>query len=573
MSKSKLRSGKAARPAKAKPSLRKTPIKASKPKLTPTSKPKSKSKPQIRPKPETLLEPKVHTKKLSTTAVKTLGKIKRAVVKEIRASVPGIRAIASTVKQIVASELSANPETRAPISIPAVPDSAEPPALVKSETKSPVAAKGSAPIPIKAAALFKATQSLPEKQSLPAPSKAGPVGKPAPVKLPFKIPAILLEGDEPAKTAARDAGKAGAAPLAPPGSSAYGSGRLTATPRDPHCLYVHWDFTWEQQQQFNSASVHGAMVLRVKSDRSGELTQVHLHPDSRHWFVHVPDANVIYQAALGYYQADGGWVRVAESLEARTPSDQVAQDKTVRFARMPEERREVHQKSSEQRAELPSHLGQPRFEVRERHESLQGVIPPDVSVPLEFLPPRSDGSANWTSTQEEALEELVLGWLTRPQWFESGQIDQLVQGRTQRKRPRLDQGFAFPAPSSAEIALAALAPERGEAISSQALVPEQPRQRNFWFNINAELIVYGATEPNATVTIGNRPIRLRRDGSFSYRFALPDGYYELPAVATSLDGESRRANLRFTRSSEYQGEVGAHPQDQALKVPAPENTV
>ena len=48
---------------------------------------------------------------------------------------------------------------------------------------------------------------------------------------------------------------------------------------------------------------------------------------------------------------------------------------------------------------------------------------------------------------------------------------------------------------------------------------------------------------------------------------------KLPAVARSLDGDSRRANLRFTRSSEYQGEVGAHPQDQELKVPAPENTV
>src|SRR5688572_31722682 len=32
----------------------------------------------------------------------------------------------------------------------------------------------------------------------------------------------------------------------------------------------------------------------------------------------------------------------------------------------------------------------------------------------------------------------------------------------------------------------------------------------------------------ATVTIGGRPIRLRPDGSFSYRFSLPDGEYELP---------------------------------------------
>ena len=178
---------------------------------------------------------------------------------------------------------------------------------VKSETPSPSAEKVSAPVPKQAAALFKATQSLPEKELLPTPSEAAPPGKPAPMKIPFKIPAILLEGDEPAKMATRGGGKAGGASTVRPGpSGAYGSGRLTATPRDPHCLYLHWDFTWEQQQQFNAASVHGAMVLRVKSDRAGELTQIHLHQDSRHWFVHVPDANAIYQVELGYYQADGG---------------------------------------------------------------------------------------------------------------------------------------------------------------------------------------------------------------------------------------------------------------------------
>ena len=28
------------------------------------------------------------------------------------------------------------------------------------------------------------------------------------------------------------------------------------------------------------------------------------------------------------------------------------------------------------------------------------------------------------------------------------------------------------------------------------------QKKGFWFNVNAELIIYGATEPNATVTIG-----------------------------------------------------------------------
>ena len=92
--------------------------------------------------------------------------------------------------------------------------------------------------------------------------------------------------------------------------------------------------------------------------------------------------------------------------------------------------------------------------------------------------------------------------------------------------------------------------------------------KGFWFNINAELIIYGATEPDAKVTIAGREVKLRPDGSFSFRFALPDGQYELPVVAVSADQtDGRAAELEFSRRTEYHGEVGVHPQDPKLKPP------
>ena len=98
------------------------------------------------------------------------------------------------------------------------------------------------------------------------------------------------------------------------------------------------------------------------------------------------------------------------------------------------------------------------------------------------------------------------------------------------------------------------------------------RPKGFWFNVNAELIVYGATEPTAKVTLGGHEIKLRADGSFSFHFALPDGKYDLPAVAVSADNtEARAADLKFNRETEYIGDVGAHPQDPALKPPLSEN--
>ena len=51
----------------------------------------------------------------------------------------------------------------------------------------------------------------------------------------------------------------------------------------------------------------------------------------------------------------------------------------------------------------------------------------------------------------------------------------------------------------------------------------QARRKGFWFNVNAELIIYGATEPDAQVTIGGRVIKLRPDGTLQLSFC-PAGW-------------------------------------------------
>ena len=64
--------------------------------------------------------------------------------------------------------------------------------------------------------------------------------------------------------------------------------------------------------------------------------------------------------------------------------------------------------------------------------------------------------------------------------------------------------------------------------------------RDFHFEIDAELIVYGATEPNAKVTLQGEPVQLRPDGTFTVRFSLPDSRQIIPAVAASPDGVEER---------------------------------
>ncbi|MBI3409274.1 MAG: DUF4912 domain-containing protein [Planctomycetes bacterium] len=78
------------------------------------------------------------------------------------------------------------------------------------------------------------------------------------------------------------------------------------------------------------------------------------------------------------------------------------------------------------------------------------------------------------------------------------------------------------------------------------------KSRQFWFQLDAELIVYGATEANAKVTLQGEPVKLRPDGTFTMRFSLPDSRQIIPATAASADGvEERTVVLAVERNTKH----------------------
>ncbi len=85
--------------------------------------------------------------------------------------------------------------------------------------------------------------------------------------------------------------------------------------------------------------------------------------------------------------------------------------------------------------------------------------------------------------------------------------------------------------------------------------------RQFWLVVDCELIVYGATEPDASVTVQGKPIKLRPDGTFTLRFALPDGKQVIPVKAVSADELEERTITpivsRETKSSQVLKEMAA----------------
>ena len=56
------------------------------------------------------------------------------------------------------------------------------------------------------------------------------------------------------------------------------------------------------------------------------------------------------------------------------------------------------------------------------------------------------------------------------------------------------------------------------------------------FQLEAELIDYGTTHPDAAVSLQGEAVDLRKDGSFTMRYSLPEGRQIIPAVAVSRDG-------------------------------------
>jgi hypothetical protein len=349
----------------------------------------------------------------------------------------------------------------------------------------------------------------------------------------LSVPQILLEGDEPASPIMTGPGqKYALGPTAPAGQfgdeeaalpEAYGTGKLVLVARDPHWLYAYWDLTLEQQRRHNALSADRHLVLRVHpgAKEAQAPNEAHVHPESRHWFIHVDRAETQYVAELGYYQPRRQWATIAISLPIITPADAPSTDQAVRFATIPADVR-----------------------LTQLAALAKQTVPADLP-PLE-------------AARERALAELVGHYLVHQDAMNSVEIAELVGRRGEQEI------------SAAQAGLPATLGGEGESVSSPTAAAKH-RPAGFWVNINAELVIYGATESDASVTIGGRPIQLHPDGTFSFRFSLPDGDHALTVSAMSAQGDLRQAELKLSRRTEHHGEVGAAPQDQSLKLPAAEN--
>ncbi len=79
------------------------------------------------------------------------------------------------------------------------------------------------------------------------------------------------------------------------------------------------------------------------------------------------------------------------------------------------------------------------------------------------------------------------------------------------------------------------------SMGSEGGRPQPPQSEDFWLVAHTELIVYGATEPTAKLTIQGQSVMLNNDGTFSVRFALPDGQQIIPIKAVNESDTQERS--------------------------------
>jgi len=86
---------------------------------------------------------------------------------------------------------------------------------------------------------------------------------------------------------------------------------------------------------------------------------------------------------------------------------------------------------------------------------------------------------------------------------------------------------------------------------------DEDRVSDFQLEVDAEMIVYGATQPGSYVTLQGEPIKLQPDGTFRVRVDLPNKRQVLPIIASTADGVERQTVVlaveRNTKSMEPLG--------------------
>lgn len=304
----------------------------------------------------------------------------------------------------------------------------------------------------------------------------------------------------------------------------YGTKKLFLVARDPQWVFAYWDWTWQQYQEAAHAAHDGKVFLQLYWNNGHRAQQIQINESSRNWYLHVGQPDTAFYAELGYYRADGAFEVLSRSGIITTPRDNLSWKTDAKFVTIP-----FHYSFAQLFDMIKNHI-LPDEELADALARLQ-----EDGFPFPFA---VHAGTPLNTEQHNELLNMLSGDVTRRRWVGSLEI-------TETLRRRLSEMVSSGQWTSSFGGSSMSSPFGGSS-----------RGRGFHMHVNAELIIYGGTDPDAKVRIDGQDITLRPDGTFSYHFTFPDGKFHIPISATAPDGEeTRSAMLSFLRLSAYDGDV------------------
>lgn len=314
----------------------------------------------------------------------------------------------------------------------------------------------------------------------------------------------------------------------PPLPDGYGESRIVLMPRDPQWAYAYWDTPHTHKENLRN---QGGERLALRLYDVTDVDLAHQSPHgmqqfdceemARQWYLQIPVSDRDYRVEIGYLASDGRWLVLATSNTVRIPPV------------------------------YPSDWTEEHFATVGWEENLQGktlmtLVDPRVATPEEV----TLHDQMFALSQASELQRVSGSIFGSMQHVPGSMVPQ--QSISSDVFPSgVGMGLAPGAPVFPGLNMSGLNVS-GLTMSGVGFSASAPpiRPRQFWLIADAELIVYGATEPDASVTVGGNPIQLTPDGTFRFQTPFPDGQIEYPIMGVAADGEqSRSIHMKFERQT------------------------
>lgn len=308
----------------------------------------------------------------------------------------------------------------------------------------------------------------------------------------------------------------------------YGESRIVLMPRDPQWAYAYWDIPNEHKEELRR---QGGQQLALRLYDATEVDLNYQTPHSvqeypcdelaREWYLPIPVSDRDYIVDMGYRCFDGRWLVLARSATVRIPPV------------------------------YPSDWIEDVFVTVNWDEELK-----DKTV-YKLVPPSLRAAAAGMETSNAIYEEIF----GMAESAEAQRVAGSLFGSMQHVPGSVVSSYVLASGAGmwsasvqtmSGVGMGLTMSGAGLTMSGAGFSASAPpiRPRKFWLVADAELIVYGATEPDATVTIGGRPIKLNPDGTFRFQMSFQDGLIDYPIMAVAADGEQTRAvHMKFVRET------------------------